>query len=121
MEKALERQIERCIKKAQKFNERLKKYVDETGDDELPEIDSTCLSYSKLIPYTWERTENGIVFDCDDYKVNIEAQLDEDEWWLSGVEEFEYCIKYDDRRIRKAWRLWESEDPDKELEKDDDD
>lgn len=121
VQKKFQKTIERCIKKATQFNERLQQYIDTTGDDELPEIDCTCIGFSVLSPYTWEETENGVVFDCDGIPVRVEQEYEDGEWYLGGVEELAESIKYDDRRIRKAWKVWRAENPDEELEKMDED
>ena len=62
VQKKFQKTIERCIRKAEQYNERLQKYIDTTGDDELPDIDCTWIGFSKAKPYTWERTDDGVVF-----------------------------------------------------------
>lgn len=120
VQKNLQKTIDRCINKVKQYNERLQKYIDTTGDNELPEIDCTCIGFSVMSPYTWKETENGVIFDCDGYIIRVEQEYEDGDFWLSGVDDLIEGIKYDDRRIRKAWKVFKSENPDKELEKMDD-
>lgn len=108
-----ERQTKSLIKAIDKFNADLAAYTKASGDSDLPYIDSTLLGYSPAEPYTCQVFKTRVkVTDVDGqpYTITDETELDE-------VKE---AIKYDRRRLAKAWRIFKSDNPDWELEHDTD-
>lgn len=108
-----DRQAKGLIKAIDKFNADFAAYTKATGDSDLPTIDSTIIGYDPAQPYTYQVLKTRIkVTDADgmEYTVTDELELDE-------VKE---AIKYDRRRLAKAWRVFRSENPDWELEHDTD-
>lgn len=115
----------KSIKKAiAKFNAELEEYHKVAGDYNLPEIDTTIIGYSELTPYEiTDETERGFTCIADGFGYVIGYVEDEDgeeyiSGWDDGYNNLKDSIAYDRRRIRKAWRVWRSENPDYELEKD---
>lgn len=109
-----ERQTKSLIKAIDKFNADFAAYTKASGDSDLPTIDSTIIGYDPAQPYTYQVLKTRIkVTDADgmEYTITDEYELDE-------VKE---AIKYDRRRLAKAWRVFKSENPDWELEHDTDD
>lgn len=98
----------RLIRTIEKFNRELAEYIKVSGDDELPDIDSTCIGFS---PVDYYEINGDEVTDCDG------NTYDTTDW--CSLEELKEALKYDRRRLSKAWRIWNSENPDAELEKDD--
>lgn len=92
----------------------------------LPDIECTCIGYSPmgLVDTQDIKDEEGNVFGFRAYIDNLETAVvyveDEGEIFLSGWEELEDNLKYQRRRLNKAWRIFKSENPDAELERDDD-
>lgn len=70
------------------------------------------------------KDKDGNVFGFRAYVDDLETAVvyveEEGEIFLSGWEELEDDIKYQRRRLNKAWRIFKSENPDAELERDDD-
>ena len=109
-----ERQTKSLTKAIDKFNADLAAYTKASGDGDLPYIDSTPLGYSPAEPYTYQVLKTRVkVTDVDGqpYTITDETELDE-------VKE---AIKYDRRRLAKAWRIFKSDNPDWELEHDTED
>lgn len=119
-----QKQIERMIKVVERFNADLEKYYKETDSHELPIIECTIEGYEELYPADIQRTENG--FDCnlDGYVNHIEVVVEDGEEYIRGWEDWGDGLKdgiaYERKRLRKAWRIWHSENPDAELAKQDD-
>lgn len=108
-------EINRVIKMVERFNADLDAYAAVSGEYELPEIDSTIIGYSVVNKYTYKVSKNGTaikVLDCDGIEFDIPV--------IESVayDELKEALKYDRRRLSKAWRVWKSENPDSELEKD---
>lgn len=109
---------ETIIKKAKALEEELNKYYQETDNSEILDVDTTIIGSGGTIHYKFLKTKvvrtetfsDGSSF-CDEYKL---SNCWED---LDLLEQ----VKYDARRLRKSWRVWKSENPDIELEKDDED
>ena len=105
---------ETLAKKVQKFQDELLAYYTET-DCEIPDVDSTLISTSRI--------DYGI----DGYKIT-RTETDShstfaDHWDATEPTEQDDLLEqiaYDRRRLRKGWRVWKSENPDAEMEKDDD-
>lgn len=134
MTKRLFNQLERYRNQVVKFNEGLEEFYIKTDDNKLPIIDSTIIGFEEL-PLA-VITETGYFDNEDKYGFQVEWEnetyevciiADEDDrnilyvdgWdnWLDGLYE---TLKYNKRRLKKAIRIWESENPDAELEKEDD-
>lgn len=104
---------ETLTKKVQKFQDELLAYYTET-DCEIPDVDSTFISTSR-IDYAIEvhkvtRTEaDGHSTFNDEWDAT--KTMDQDDL----LEQ----LAYDRRRLRKGWRVWKSENPDAEMERDD--
>ena len=89
----------------------LEAYFEANGERDLPLIDCTVIGYAPAYLYEVKVNKTSVkVTDCDgmEYTVKTEADLDE-------VKE---AIKYDRRRLAKAWRVFKSDNPDWELERD---
>lgn len=119
------KRIERYIAKVEQFNRDLMTYYNESGDNELPEIESTIIGCSGLDAAVITRTDNGFTCDLDgwEYKVEIVTDEEGEEYitgWEDGYDALKDTIAYERRRLNKAWRVWRSANPDAELEKDDD-
>ena len=109
-----ERQTKILNKSIDKFNADLEAYFEANGERDLPLIDCTVIGYAPAYLYEVKVNKTSVkVTDCDgmEYTVKTEADLDE-------VKE---AIKYDRRRLAKAWRVFKSDNPDWELEHDTED
>lgn len=93
-----------------KFNADYAKYVETTGDDQLPTIECTVTGFDPFTPYEYKvfKTFTRVVADGVTYNIKSEADL----------EEVQEGLRYDKRRLAKAWRIWRSGNPDAELEQD---
>lgn len=107
-------------KKVEKLNLDIKEYFDTTGEETLPDIESTVIGYSQVGAVYTQDTPNGFKAYIDDETYYIEYNFDDGEIFLSGEDLLDDAIKYLRRRLRKAWRILKSENPDKELENDND-
>lgn len=104
--------VRSLLKSINKFNEDFELYVKETGDSSLPTIDCTIIGFDPADKYSFlQRQHQVTVIDCDGNLYNFR---DDDEISIMEVKE---AIKYDRRRLAKAWRIWKSDNPDKELER----
>ena len=113
--------LARCRRKIEKFNSDLAEDVRMTGDNLVPDIECSIIGTSPMEPIEFKETKNGLGY-CDDgwwEEITIESEMGE--YWLSGEEELDDFLKYNRRRLRKGIRVWKSENPDIELEKDEDD
>lgn len=107
-----QKQINAITKRIDKFNADFEEFVRVNGESELPTIDSTVIGYDPAQAYTYKVLKTRvIVTDCDGDKYTVTDEFD--------LEELNEAIKYDKRRLSKAWRVFKSENPDMELEKDD--
>ena len=105
------KQTKALVRKVEKFNADLAAYYKESGEEELPLIESTVVGFTPASPYTCQVLKTRVkVTDTDGQTYTVT-----DEWGLDEVLE---ALKYDRRRLAKAWRIWKSENPDAELEKD---
>lgn len=112
----METYIKKVIRKVEKFNADLDAYAKVAGDYELPEIECSIEGFSEVGKYTYEVSENEmsiVVRDWDEYEFEIDWEE------CCAYDEFDEAIRYDRRRLNKAWRIWKSKNPDAELEKDD--
>lgn len=107
------RQINSITKTIEKFNADYAAYTAETGETELPNVDCTLIGTEPAEPYTYKVLKTRVkVTDCDGFEYTIT-----DETELQVVKD---SLNYDRRRLNKAWRIWRSDNPDRELERDDD-
>lgn len=112
----METYIKKVIRKVEKFNADLEAYAKVAGDYELPETECSIEGFSEVGKYTYEVSGNETSILVKDGDGN-EFDIYDDE--CVAYDEYEEAIKYDRRRLGMAWRIWKSENPDAELEKDD--
>lgn len=110
--------LARCRRKIEKYNQDLANYVYMTGDNEVPEVDCTIIGTSPMNPIVIAELPNGFAYTEDGLPQEIVIERIEGEWWFSGEDELDDLLKYNRRRIRKGIRVWKSDNPDRELEKD---
>jgi hypothetical protein len=115
------RKLQSLKNKVMKFNEKLQAYFDLVEDNTLPDVDTTIIGYSPMELIQMEDIENGFVATIDGEPVTVQYVLDEGEIWLTGDDELDDYLKYENRRINKGIRIWKSENPDFEESIDDDD
>ena len=116
-----DRDFARVLRKIYKFNEELREYVNMTGDNEVPEIECTIIGTSPMDEIEVKDTEDGIAWNNDGYWEEIKVVTECGEDWFTGEDTLDEQLRYNRRRIRKGVRVWKSENPDAELEKDDED
>lgn len=120
------RKLNTLKNKVAKLNNDLREYFDTCGEMSLPDIERTSIGYSPmgLVDTQDIKDKDGNVFGFRAYVDDLETAVvyveEEGEIFLSGWEELEDDIKYQRRRLNKAWRIFKSENPDAELERDDD-
>lgn len=115
------RKLQSLKNKVMKFNEKLQAYFDLVEDNTLPDVDTTIIGYSPMELIQIEDIENGFVATIDGEPVTVQYVMDEGEIWLTGDDELDDYLKYENRRINKGIRIWKSENPDFEESRDDDD
>lgn len=109
-----ERQSKSLIKAIDKFNAEFAAYTKASGDSDLPTIDSTIIGYDPAQPYTYHVLKTRIkVTDVDGIEYTVTNE--------KGLNVVKETLKYDRRRLAKAWRVFKSYKPDWELEHDTDD
>ena len=113
--------LARCRRKIEKFNSDLAAYVEMTGDNEVPDIECTVIGTSPMNPIEFKETKNGLGYADDGWWEEITIEQEMGEFWLSGEDELDDLLKYNRRRLRKGVRVWKSENPDAELEKEKED
>ncbi len=107
---------EKIIEKARSFERDLREYYNKTDNCEVPDIETTVIGSGGIIHY--EVRDREVVRTEKDSRTSFT-----DSWPISdpwAMEELYDQITYDRRRLRKGWRVWRSENPDLELEKDND-
>lgn len=99
-----------------RFNSELNEYYTATDNSEVLDIETTIIGSGGHIKYTLFKTlirrdeyNGGSVFK-DSFRLNSEYE----------VEELLDQIRFDRRRLRKSWKVWKSENPDLEMEREDD-
>lgn len=112
------RDFARIRRKIAKFNEDLARYVKTTESNEVPDIDCTIIGTSPMNPIEVKEIRKGISYADDGFWQDITIESECGEYWLSGEDELDDVLKYNRRRLRKGWRVWHSDNPDKELETD---
>ena len=111
--------------KLAKLNNDLKEYFDASGEMSLPDIECTCIGYSPMgmIETNDIKDKEGNVVgfrvSVDGLDYNVEYVEEDGDIYLTGCEEIEDGLKYQRRRLNKAWRVFKAENPDAELECDD--
>lgn len=115
------RKLQSLKNKVMKFNEKLQAYFDLVEDNTLPDVDTTIIGYSPMELIQIEDIENGFVATIDGEPVTVQYVMDEGEIWLTGDDELDDYLTYENRRINKGIRIWKSENPDFEEYRDDDD
>ena len=102
------------INAVNKFNKELNEYYTATGETELYEVDTTIEGETYPVEFiTYWEFKDFIRVELDGTTWKIE---DEDSW---EMDDFLDTLRYYRRRLRKSWRVWKSENPDAELEKED--
>ena len=112
------RDFARVERKIERYNKELAAYVEMTGDNDVPDIDCTIIGTSPMNPIEVKQTEKGIAFADDGFWESIEVVYECGEYYFVGEDELDDLLKYNRRRLRKGIRVWKSENPDLELEKD---
>lgn len=115
------RDFARIRRKIEKYNADLAEYVEVTGSDEVPDIDCTVIGTSPMEPIQIKETKDGLAYADENWWEEIRVEKEDGEYWLSGEDELNDLLRYNRRRLRKGRRVFGSENPDKELEKDDED
>ena len=115
------KELARCRRKIEKYNQELANYVHLTGDNDVPDIDCTVIGTSPMEPIQIQETPGGFGYADDGLWEEISVEEECGEYWLSGEDELDDLLKFNRRRLRKGIRVWKSENPDAELEKEDDD
>lgn len=105
------KQSKDLVRRIEKFNADLAAYYKESGEEELPLIESTVVGFTPASPYTCQILKTRVkVTDTDGQTYTVKDEY--------GLDEVLEALKYDRRRLAKAWRIWKSENPDEELERD---
>ena len=113
------RDFARIRRKIEKYNKEIAAYVEMTGDNEVPDIDCTIIGTSPMEPLEVKDLPNGIAYADDGWWEEITIEQECGEYWLSGEDELDDLLKYNRRRLRKGIRVWKSENPDAEMERED--
>ena len=117
--KLFKKDFARIRRKIEKYNKELAAYVEMTGDNEVPDIDSTVIGYSPMNPIEIREGLNVLEYADDGFWEEISVWKESGEYYLSGEEELDELLRYNRRRLRKGIRVWKSENPDAELESED--
>lgn len=115
---SFKKDLARCRKKIEKFNDQLNAYIELTGDNEVPDIDCSIISTSPMDYIIIRETTNGFIYTDDGLDYAVEVVSECGDFWLDGEDELDSNLAYNRRRLRKGIRVWKSENPDRELEKD---
>lgn len=125
-DKTAERKMNRVIKAIEKFNADMQSYIDATESNELPVIGTTVTGYyAPLDPATIKVLKTKVRVELDGERYELRPVRKDGEWEIDGWDDYydglKQDITYQRSRLRKAWRIWKSENPDLEEERDDDD
>lgn len=105
--------IKSLLKRVSDWNEDYMNYVQTTGDTELPSVDTTCFSYYAAKEYIIKVYKTKVVvLDPENNRYELKSEFNGDFCLL------DLSLKYDRRRLSKAWRIWKSDHPDAEELKD---
>jgi len=110
----------RIRRKIEKYNKELAAYVEMTGDNNVPDIECTVIGTSPMEEIQIKELPDGLAYSDDGFWEEIIVASECGMYWVSGEDELDDLLKYNRRRLRKGVRVWKSENPDAELEKDDD-
>lgn len=112
-------------KKVAKLSDDINAYFETTDDMSLPDIECTVVGYSEMGAIeTHDLKDNkgnvyGFKAKVDGNEYDVKYIEEDDDIYFVGWEELEEEIRYQRRRLNKAWRIFKSENPDAELERDD--
>lgn len=110
-------------KQLEKFNKDLNEYYTETGETELYEVDTTVIGETSIIePFVVREFGYGLRVENGNDVWRLKEHNYEGEWWIEdweGVDGLKGYLQYYRRMLNKSWRIWRSENPDTELEKED--
>lgn len=123
--KRIQKQLTRYREKVEQFNADLAEYVKTTRSNDVPLIDCTIIGYDQMEAYIIKDRKNGfdVITDGVKYEIRIKRIDGKEEitGWIDSLDSLKEQIDYDRKRLNKGWRVWKSENPDAELEKDDED
>jgi hypothetical protein len=116
--------LDTLIKRVEKFNQELEECYKQTECVELYCVDTTIVGDTMYIaPFTiteemfdGERLVTFAQEDGEEYHITQEM-LDEE--FEIQVDSLLWDMRYYRRMIKKTWRVWQSENPDAELENED--
>ena len=91
-----------------------------TGDNDVPDIDCTIIGTSPMEPIEVKETKNGIAYADEGWWEEITIEQEWSKYWLHGENDLDDLLKYNRRRLRKGVRVFRSENPDREMEKEED-
>lgn len=115
--------LKRLKKELEKFNAELEQFYAETGERELPEVDTTILGeFVNVEPYKVKEYGYGLRVEADGFTWKVKEIRMDDETWLTDWETCDglrWDLQENRKRLRKGWRVWRSGNPDAELEKED--
>lgn len=107
--------LETIKRMVEKFNADLNEYYTTTGETELYEVDTTIIGdTSAITPYEIREFAYGIRVTGNDETFKL--RKDSYSW---DYESLPNALRYYHRMLKKSWRVWRSENPDAELEKED--
>lgn len=111
--------IKTLIGKIDRFNDMLKEAIDRMdGNNEFVEVGTTIIGeFGTIDSIEYKHIKNKLVVKWEGEKYVIkeeDGELIGDDYTLLD------CIQHYKRRIKKSLKIWESENPDEELENEDD-
>ena len=118
MTKRNEKKMAQYINKVMEFSAELQRYFNINGEQELPTIDCTIIGYDPYELPTIKEIKNGFICNLDGEEYEVVECVEDGEIYIDGWEELKEALKYDKRRLIKAWRIYKSENPDLEEERD---
>lgn len=114
--------VKQVLKAVEKFNKELEDLYRAQGERELPIVDCTIIGTEPYEPMTIVETKKGIKVTSDGETFHIYEYNDGGEKCLHDWDDYFDGLKeelaYQRERMRKAWRVFRSENPDAELERD---
>jgi len=123
--KRIQKQLTGYREKVEQFNADLAEYVKITESNDVPLIDCTIIGYDQMEAYIIKDRKNGfdVITDGVKYEIRIKRIGGKEQitGWIDSLDSLKEQIDYDRKRLNKGWRVWKSENPDAELEKDDED
>lgn len=115
--------VNKMIKQIATFNADLEEYYRVSEDDELPNVDCHIVGYDPYDPMEVKVLAHGFYAYSEGFKYTVTVKTNKDgDVEVHGWDDDSYSLKdeldYQRKRLRKAWRVWHSDHPDKELERD---